>query len=88
MHYNSKTNEVRIFIFIQVGLFFLNLIQQISKIGDWSNDRRVVGSGGGSITFPDDADDDSETLLVVTTVEQPYVMIKGCLKFGIWHRCF
>ena len=68
---------------------FLNLIHKITKIGDWSNDRRVVGSGGGSIiTFPDDADDDSETLLVVTTVEQPYVMIKGCLKFGIWHRCF
>ena len=42
-----------------------------------------MGSGGGSIiTFPDDADDDSETLLVVTTVEQPYVMIKECLKLG------
>ena len=48
-----------------------------------------MGSGGGSIiTFPDDADDDSETLLVVTTVEQPYVMIKVCLKSSIFWQNF
>ena len=33
-------------------------------------------SGAGEITFPDDVEDESETLLVVTTVERPYVMIK------------
>ena len=28
------------------------------------------------ITLPDEDDDESETLLVVTTVERPYVMIR------------
>ena len=31
----------------------------------------------GEITFSDDADDESDTLLVVTTVERPYVMIRA-----------
>ena len=35
-----------------------------------------MASDTDEISFSEDTDDESETLLVVTTVERPYVMIK------------
>ena len=53
---------------------------QITKIADWSKGGGSLPSDSSEITFPDDPEDESETLLVVTTVERPYVMIKVNIK--------
>ena len=59
-----------------LGQFFLKF-PQIFKLADWSKSGGGLAPDSGEITFSDDADDESDTLLVVTTVERPYVMIRA-----------
>ena len=56
-------------------VFFYKYLK-ISKIADWSKSGGGLASDTDEISFLEDTDDESETLLVVTTVERPYVMIK------------